>query len=416
SIATPTAGSTYAWALTGGGNINLLANSNQITIDWTTVTVGVPYLLTVTESALAGCTGNPVSLNITVNASTVPAILVNTVDNPACDGATVNFTSLPTNEGATPSYQWKKNGTNITGETNPTYSTNVLVDGDIISCMLTSAATCSIPAFDEDAVTMVITPVAVPAISIMADNNPTCLGGTVIFTSTSLNEGSTPIYQWQLNGTDVGIDNPTFSSNTLTEGDEITCVLTSNQFCASPVTVPSGIITISIKAGLAISIAPQDTLCAGYSQLLDPGSGYVSYLWNIGLSDQSITANEVGLYSVIVTDQFGCMGFDTAYLKLCPKEFLVPNAFTPNSDGINDVFRVIWNFDEVPTSFRMLIYNQWGTLVFTGTDIFKGWDGTTPDGNPCPFGVYTYYLTVEKPGGKSPAQQNSARGMVTLVR
>ena len=141
-----------------------------------------------------------------------------------------------------------------------------------------------------------------------------------------------------------------------------------------------------------------------------------SYLLNNDITDQQIYANEVGLYRVVVTDQFGCTGSDSAYLKLCPKEFLVPNAFTPNSDGINEVFRVVWNFDEVPTSFRMLIYNQWGTLVFTGTDIFQGWDGTTPDGNLCPVGVYTYYLFVEKPAGKSPAQQSSVRGIVTLVR
>jgi gliding motility-associated-like protein len=94
---------------------------------------------------------------------------------------------------------------------------------------------------------------------------------------------------------------------------------------------------------------------------------------------------------------------------------LIPGAFTPNHDGLNDVFRAVWNADVLPTSFRLLIYNQWGELLYTGSDINQGWDGTY-NGDPCPVGIYTYLLSVDKPAGNSPAQETTTRGIVTLVR
>jgi gliding motility-associated-like protein len=411
SIATPTAGSSYAWTLSGGGTIT--PNANQASVIWSTV--GGPYTLRVTETSAAGCPGTPVSLGVTVNAASAPAILVTALDNPACSGAIVNFNAVPTNGGASPGYQWKKNGTDITGETNSTLSTSTLVNGDIISCVLTSSLTCAIPVSDEGTVNMIINPLLTPAVSIVANNNPTCPGGTVEFTATPANEGTTPAYQWELNGTPVGGNTATYSSNTFVQDDEIVCRLTSSELCADPPIVPSGIITIDVGAGLAISIAPGDTLCSGFSYVLDPGAGYVSYTWFDGRIDQSITASEVGSYSVIVTDQYGCKGADSVYLKACADEFTIPTAFTPNHDGLNDVFRPVWKADVIPTSFLMLIYNQWGTLVYSGTDVFAGWDGTS-NGNLCPVGVYTYFLKVEKPAGKSPAQQTTLRGIVTLVR
>jgi len=327
----------------------------------------------------------------------------------------VNFSTILTNGGANPAYQWKKNGTDIAGATNSSYSTNTLVDGDIISCEMTSDANCAIPAIVEDPVNMTITPIAVPDVSIVADNNPTCSGGTVIFTATPLNGGSDPVYQWQKNGSNVGIDSSSYSDNTPVADDEITCMLTSNELCAQPATVTSDRITIAIKAGLAISISPQGPLCAGYSWTLVPDSGYVSYLWMDGTTSQSYPASATGLYSVIVTDQFGCKGADSVNVILCPDAFAIPSAFSPNGDGLNDVFRVLWNADVSPTSFSMLIYNQWGRLVYEGHNILIGWDGQI-NGELCPTGVYTYVISIEKPAGKSPAQQTTTRGLVTLVR
>lgn len=86
-----------------------------------------------------------------------------------------------------------------------------------------------------------------------------------------------------------------------------------------------------------------------------------------------------------------------------------PNAFTPNGDGINDLFRP--NQESNPLNFKLYIYNRWGSLMFQSQSIYNGWDGTEK-GNQVPFGVYYWIATYNMPDGKS-ARQN---GTVTLIR
>jgi len=134
-----------------------------------------------------------------------------------------------------------------------------------------------------------------------------------------------------------------------------------------------------------------------------------------GTTSQKITANATGTYSVTVTDQYGCSGSDSVYMKPCPAEFMVPTAFTPNHDGLNDIFRIVWNADEMPVSFQMQIYNRWGSLIFDTNNIANGWDGNF-NNEPCLSGVYMYVISFRKPSGNTPKLDKTLRGIVTLVR
>lgn len=74
-----------------------------------------------------------------------------------------------------------------------------------------------------------------------------------------------------------------------------------------------------------------------------------------------------------------------------PSEFYVPNAFTPNGDGVNDVF--------IPKGFKiekleLLIFNRWGELIFETNDMNKGWNGKTKFNRIAPDGLYTYFITA----------------------
>src|SRR4029077_14693433 len=84
------------------------------------------------------------SLTMTVNANVTPSVSI--AANPGttiCGGATVSFTATPTN-GGTPSYQWKKNSVNV-GTNSAIYTYNGLANGDVITCVMTSNATCVSP-------------------------------------------------------------------------------------------------------------------------------------------------------------------------------------------------------------------------------------------------------------------------------
>ena len=87
----------------------------------------------------------------------------------------------------------------------------------------------------------------------------------------------------------------------------------------------------------------------------------------------------------------------------------INNVFTPNGDGVNDVFM----FNEFAVNVVSVeIYNRWGQLVNNWTDVNKGWDGTGPDGQELPEGVYFFVLTADGEDG----YYYSEEGTITLLR
>jgi len=85
----------------------------------------------------------------------------------------------------------------------------------------------------------------------------------------------------------------------------------------------------------------------------------------------------------------------------------VPDAFTPNGDGINDTFGIS---GEAIRDFTMRIYNRWGELIFESTNAAQHWDGSYK-GKVVPQGVYVYQLSAHAITG----QHASKKGTVTVV-
>lgn len=132
------------------------------------------------------------------------------------------------------------------------------------------------------------------------------------------------------------------------------------------------------------AISAQDTIVTEDPIQLDAGSNYVSYQWNTGDTTQYILADYEAWYTVIIESQPGCIGEDSVYVLFWadphPPEpisnhFYLPNAFTPDGDGLNDEFMPVGSTDNI-TSFKMQIYNRWGQLLFESSDITSGWDGS----------------------------------------
>jgi gliding motility-associated-like protein len=89
-----------------------------------------------------------------------------------------------------------------------------------------------------------------------------------------------------------------------------------------------------------------------------------------------------------------------------PFYFNVPNAFTPNGDGLNDTFRPVATGDLI-RQFSMVIYNRWGQMIFETTNPAEGWDGKN-----APAGVYSWVISYSNHLGKV----FKMRGSVMLVR
>jgi len=162
-----------------------------------------------------------------------------------------------------------------------------------------------------------------------------------------------------------------------------------------------------------IAFSGYDTLFVEPGYLLDAGHDAQHYLWNTGATTEQIAIDTTGLYSVEATSGQGCKNSDAVYILWAGKSFYIPNAFTPNGDGLNDVFGAIPRIDYV-NQYRISIFNRWGQLLFESSDLHLGWDGTY-QGEACPAGAYVYRI-VYNDFGMGPQETKVMEGTVVLVR
>ncbi len=154
---------------------------------------------------------------------------------------------------------------------------------------------------------------------------------------------------------------------------------------------------------------------------LGHGGDSCTCIWNFGdgttqaVCQDSIThtfPKVPGTYLVseIYINKFGCP--DTFFLSVevySYFEYWIPNAFTPNGDGLNDVFKPVI---EGVTNYNFMIFNRWGELIFSTNDIYSGWDGTYK-GSKCQEDVYVWKIEFRNEVSKS---REKYIGRVTLVR
>lgn len=169
---------------------------------------------------------------------------------------------------------------------------------------------------------------------------------------------------------------------------------------------------LSVNPAFSVDIG-KDT-CMNDTALLNliaTVAGATGWTWQDGSHDSAITVTSPGLYWVRVTVN-NCTKSDTILIKPCPVQsyFYMPTAFSPNGDGLNDVFRPVGN-DIV--DFHMIIFDRWGQMIFETSDQGQGWDGTCK-GRYCDPGVYAYVLTYRDPNTQSNTLKT--KGFITLIR
>jgi gliding motility-associated-like protein len=157
--------------------------------------------------------------------------------------------------------------------------------------------------------------------------------------------------------------------------------------------------------------SPDTLLCDGQSLVLDATSGYgASYTWQDGSTQPTFTVKQAGLYSVNITNDCGTVDASkTVQYRFCADSVFVPNAFTPNGDGINDIFLPVHYY--IFPHYSLQIFNRYGEKVFFTTDISKGWDGYFK-GNLQPAGTYVYAIRYQN----NNSDIRSVKGTVILIR
>jgi gliding motility-associated-like protein len=403
-----------------GANYRIQEFANQSTISNTYM----PTSTGIYTATVFGQEGYTVTTNsITISPIVTPAVSINAPTGIICAGSVVQFEAAAVNGGSNPSFQWTVND-NAEGGSSSLYSSSSLASGDIVGCVMTSDASCpTLPTATAAPVTVAVTQGA--TVTITPGSVAVCPGDPVTFTAVETNGGTNPTYEWQVDGDIVGGNTGAYNTSALLNGDTVRCILTANGL-ATCGTASSNPVVVVVNAAPTVQPGQVFSVLAGKSDVLNPDlSGDVSsYLWSpaTGLSDTTVadpTADptQTTMYTLTVTGIDGCTSSGQIEVKVesASKIPLLPNAFTPNGDGKNDVFYVL----EVPAGSVVSdfsVFDRWGDCVFKSVaspagDPAYGWNGEFRGSN-APTGAYVYMLVVKSAIG----MVTQYKGTVMLIR
>lgn len=134
-----------------------------------------------------------------------------------------------------------------------------------------------------------------------------------------------------------------------------------------------------------------------------------NYLWNTGETTSSIVIDSKGEYSVAVFIEECFM--EKSIAIDCDCHLWIPNTFTPNNDGSNEIFIPIPT--EKLNSFSMFIYDRWGSLIYR-TNTYTSWNGKTIDGKYAAAGIYAYFISYSCIN--NPDKKIKKQGRINLIR
>jgi len=268
-----------------------------------------------------------------------------------------------------------------------------------------------------------------PSASIIADKLHGCQPLTVYFNETTPDTGKT--YKW--NFENENYSNYSTGKNpvhTFTESGiyDISLTITSKFGCKKTyfyeemITVYPLPIASFYPTPQIASIVDANIYFENYS------IGASLYYWSFGDGDSSIVKNPTHDYSMsglnqytvqlIATTENECKDTIVRIIKINDQfTFYAPNAFTPNNDGINDIFYVVGNGID-PKTFKMYIYDRWGEKIYETNEYSNeypaatGWDGKIKDNKISPIGSYSWIVIYKNLQGI----EYQKAGMITLIR
>ncbi|RZM22240.1 MAG: T9SS type B sorting domain-containing protein, partial [Pedobacter sp.] len=380
----------YQWFNNG----NALAGENRQTLR---VNKGGKYSVqTMNLSACSSESSDFISINV-ISISSKPSITAQGKFE-ICEGEAVLLKSSSVADN-----QWYKDGEAIAGATGQTYLAKVAGQYSVIT---KSKASCEIPVSDPVRVT--VNPI-LPAPVINSEANLViCKGGRVTLTSST-----SEITQWFKDGVLI----PGANSSTLIASSSGKYTVRNRN--ASGCEGPSSNAVNVVEQAFAITLdANTKSITYGSKVLVNVSSNlkYKILSWspsnifeNASATAQTVTMQKDLKIVVNAISENGCLASATLDLRAdTKKDLFIPNTFTPNGDGKNDVFKVFGTGIEM---VELLIYSQWGELIYKSKQQDPIWDGTFR-GVMQPVGVYVYKCVIRFKDG----EEMTKNGAINLLR
>ncbi len=214
-------------------------------------------------------------------------------------------------------------------------------------------------------------------------------------------------FQWNNGATSEDIRDATAGTYTVTIRDVHNC-----SFDTSFVVTANNSFSVTATSNSPVTIGQPAELHA-----VSTGSDMVTYSWTPGVScvtckDVTVTPVQETIYTVVATDTNGCVATDTVRIDVSDETNLfLPNAFTPNGDGNNDILQLYGNLASIKY-FQLLIFDRWGEKVFETNDASFNWDGTYK-GEKLQSSVYLYVMKTVMVDGKT---NRAFKGTITMLK
>jgi gliding motility-associated-like protein len=349
-----------------------------------------PYLInaqaagtyTVIATDSTGCSSAPDSVTISYEA---PIVLSAWGDTIICAGQSATlFAAAPVSN-----YAWSttQGGSSIVVSPASTTWYYVSVTDTCLQIVLTDS--------------VLVTVIQMPAINFQWSTVEGCAPVTVHFTD--LTPGTDSLTQWHWDFGDGGTasaDDTMYTYHTPGLYNVSLTVTLNPAGCAQTLVINQAVNVYPNPVAQFVTSGTDLTLSDNAVEFTNQSTGATQWIWDFGDSTTSALWDPEHLYTavgeypvtLIVTNSFGCT--DTAEIIITVNEdfaFYVPNTFTPNGDGNNDVF---FGYGVSIVNFKMLVFDRWGNLIFESSDPAVGWDGTI-SGTPVQIDTYVYRITID---------------------
>ncbi len=375
----------------------------------------------------------PVTLIVTSNYGCKDTIVKNTVVHPlphariyaldVCNGTTVQFADSSNIASSDTIHRWRWNYADNSALSSTQNTSHLYGSSGVyaVQLFITSYFGC------VDSVIRTITVNPNPIVGFTSSDSIGCERLCITFHNTStVTPGTNTAWVWNygdLSSSGSG-QNPyhcysndsVFAPNIL----DVTLTVTSDSGCVSTKTI-NHYITVYPAPSAGFTAFPGSTsIINPVITITDQSIGTNFWHWNFGDQDTTSiqhplphTYADTGTYRItlIASTLYNCI--DTTYQTIFIEPdfiFYIPNSFTPNDDGINDIFMGKGIFIK---EYEMMIFDRWGNLIFYSDDALKGWDGTANHGTEtAQQDIYVYKISITDFNKR----KHSYKGKVTLVR
>jgi len=349
-------------------------------------------LVSVTD---AHCT-NAAAGNVTVTVHPLPTPSITGIAD-ICDGETSTFTA---NAGYV-SYLWSS-GQSTPSITIGTSGTYVVTVTDNNGCANTAASTLNVH--------------MVPVIAFTNDSSLSCEETRVhFFNQSAFDPGS--VFAWEFGDGSTGSEQDPFHGYTVSGTYPVTLTITTPYGCTATLSKDVEIIIYPLPVADFKLDRKEASIVQSQITAFDNSQNAVTWSWDFGDTYKTTGISASHYYSeegrfiitLEVTNVSGCLSRASQEVYITP--FFVPNAFTPNGDGLNDRFFDGGYLTDL-NSYEMTIFNRWGKKVFANSRYNDFWNGRDLSGNPVPEGTYVYLIKAVTKDNK----ELSYEGRVTVVR